>query len=270
MGICLIHSFFFIRGRPISRSLGKTLPKLLPNFKRVISHKTFFFIDSERSYCLRNLGFLTDSFAHHSTAYGSSAKLCLDRSVSGDTNQLVDTVPHINTQWSVQERFKSFGRWGPLGQRGRAVDREVTGSTKPHFEPGTYQIRTTGWTIRSSNSGRVKRFLSSPQTPQTGFGAHPACYSLIPGFFRKVKSAKTRRWQLNSVYIRDEAWVELFIYSPYTWTQTNLLSPAKRDAGAPPTRSRLEEGTMKLRGWETTLRRPWLCLLPFWGRNFFF
>jgi len=41
------------------------------------------------------------------------------------------------------------------------------------------------------------------------------------------------------------------LYAFMTWNQTALLSPAKREAGAPATLSRLEVGTMKLQDGKT-------------------
>jgi hypothetical protein len=189
---------------------------------------------------------------------------CLDRSVSSDTNQLVDAIPHINTQWLVQERFKSFGRWGPLGHRRRPVDREDTGSTKRHFEPGTYQIRTTGWTIRGSNSSRVKRFLSSSKRSDCFWGPPSLLFIRYRGSFPRLKrpGREDDHSTLSTFEVKRE-W-------SYSSTTPIRLHDVDSDIFTVTCQTRRRSATntiatwgtrSEIRIWETIVQHRWLRLL---------
>jgi len=134
---------------------------------------------SERGNVFCKLGFLTDAFAVRSVADGSSAKLCLDRSVSSETNQLVDTIPHINTRL-VQERFKSFGRWGPLGHCRRTVDGKTRGLRSDILDPELTKYELRAGLSRVPNLAGSRDFYLPPNV-QTGSWAHLVCYSFGNG-----------------------------------------------------------------------------------------
>ena len=188
----LPNALFYTWPSYFTRSLGKTLEKYLPNCECIISQKTFFFIVSERGNFFWNHGLFTDAFAFHLAVYGSSAKLCLDRSVSSETNQLVNTMSHIKTQWLAQERFKSFGRKGPLGHCIRTVDREDTGSKKRHLnsELAKYEIRAGLSGVRDPAGSREFYLLPNAWT---GSGAHLACYSFGTGILSQGQSGRSAK-----------------------------------------------------------------------------
>jgi hypothetical protein len=73
----------------------------------------------------------------------------------------------------------------------------------------------TDWTVRGSNRGRGRRFVSSPNRPDRLWGPTRLHFNRYPEFFLGAKAAGAWCWPLSSIYSRGSECVELYLHSPY-------------------------------------------------------
>jgi hypothetical protein len=141
------------------------------------------------------------------------------------------------------------------------VNREYTGSKKRHFKPGTYQTRATGWTIRVSNSGRGMRFLSSPKSPECFWGPPSLLFIRYRDSFSRLMRPRRKvdHSTPSTVAIKLEwSYSSLCLHGADSDNSTVTYQTRRRSA----TNTIATWGTHnEIRGWETIVRRRWLCFL---------